>query len=399
MVIMDVVMAEVGSMFVVYTDSLQQLEVKDGKFTFSDLPLVSPPSGSKKSFKEFFQIVHNVSAEDQAAIRSAMSAAVASRSTPRLPDLPISVRPKDALGDAIRLQITLHHRADGSCSVLKFYHSKVNIPIGLAKTLCDNHILVIDYNIAQTDTVRKCFLYVLSDVSGEQWTAQVLKPKQVKPSRADGDSDKSSWNPSGDELRTGINFINEHDPLSNSKNEQYLWVLLNIRDSTSPLCGWPQHVVLKACANRTTGNSQAEPEYFFPLLLNDLSDGFLREIVPLVLPMMPSFGLMILGVSLCHGAKGHRGLGRRSLEVPPAASGGLAPAPAEPAEPLAELAQVSKERIWAPGRTFRETRLRKLRVIPERPASGYFSRAAPGAAQQLPEALRKRLEERNEVQR
>lgn len=203
MVVMDVVMAEVGSMFLVYTDSLQHLEVKDGKFTFFGLPLVSPPSGSKKSFKEFFQIVHNVSAEDQAAIRSAMSAAVASRSTPRLPDLPISVRPKDALGDA-----TLHHRADGSCSVLKFYHSKVNIPIGLAKTLCDNHILVIDYNIAQnSDTVKKCFLYVLSDVSGEQWAAQVLKPKQVKPSRADGDSDKSSWNPSGDELRTGINFI------------------------------------------------------------------------------------------------------------------------------------------------------------------------------------------------
>jgi len=44
--------------------------------------------------------------------------------------------------------------------------------------------------------------------------------------------------PTKQELRSGINYINEYVPLANSKNEQYLWTLLQIRDSSSPLHGW-----------------------------------------------------------------------------------------------------------------------------------------------------------------
>ena len=92
----------------------------------------------------------------------------------------------------------------------------------------------------------------------------------MRAPRSAGESDKS-WNPTEEELCKGIEYINDYAPLSNSKNEHYLWVLLQIRDADSPLNGWPQHIVLKACANRFTGNSQAEPEYiyiyFFPLLV------------------------------------------------------------------------------------------------------------------------------------
>ena len=101
--------------------------------------------------------------------------------------------------------------------------------------------------------------------------------------------------PTEEDLREGIDFINRNAPLSNSKNEQYLWVLLQVRDSHSPIYGWPEHVVLKACQNRVTGNSQAEPEWFFPLLMTDLNVEFVDKIVPLVVPRMTTFGLMILG--------------------------------------------------------------------------------------------------------
>lgn len=47
--------------------------------------------------------------------------------------------------------------------------------------------------------------------------------------------------------------------------------------------------------NRTTGNSQCEPEWFFPLLLMDLNQAFVENVVPLILPRMASFGLMVLG--------------------------------------------------------------------------------------------------------
>lgn len=120
----------------------------------------------------------------------------------------------------------------------------------------------------------------------------------MRAPRSAGESDKS-WNPTEEELCKGIEYINDYAPLSNSKNEHYLWVLLQIRDADSPLNGWPQHIVLKACANRFTGNSQAEPEYIYIYtsfhFLSDLNSAFLKEMVPLVMPRMPSFGLVLLG--------------------------------------------------------------------------------------------------------
>lgn len=288
---MDVCLAEATSHYVHYLDTLQYAEVSNGNFTVEALPLIKPPRQSKKSFKEFFHIVPNISTEDQEVIRAVMS-----EDPLCISRLPNSVRPRDALGTSCHLQLVLHQHPDGSCTALKFFHSKVSIPMGLARTLCEDQVLVIDYSLAKnSDAVKKAFLYMLSQISGHHWMTQVLRQKQIpKEQRLPGDSEKA-WNPTEEELRSGINYINDYAPLANSKNEQYLWVLLQIRDATSPLHGWPQHVVLKACANRVTGNSQAEPEYFFPLLLLDLNPTFLNKIVPMILPLMPSFGLMVLG--------------------------------------------------------------------------------------------------------
>lgn len=52
--------------------------------------------------------------------------------------------------------------------------------------------------------------------------------------------------------------------------------ILGIRDKEPPLHGWPQHVVPRACANRALGNTQAEPEWFLPLLLQRLFFGFVK---------------------------------------------------------------------------------------------------------------------------
>ena len=131
--------------------------------------------------------------------------------------------------------------------------------------------MLIDYSVDSvannSHLAKVAFMKLLSSIPGRQWLTQGIR---AKPGRAIG-----------------------MPKLTN--NEQYLWVLLNVRAVDSPLYGWPEHVVLKACANRTTGNSQAEPELFFPLLLGDLNPAFLRKIVPLILPLMTSHGLMILG--------------------------------------------------------------------------------------------------------
>lgn len=82
---------------------------------------------------------------------------------------PRSVRPGDAPQESCRPQLVLHHGADGSCSALKFFHSKVDIPVGLAKTFRNETMLVIDCGMAKSsDSVKKGFLRMLSEIKGEQ---------------------------------------------------------------------------------------------------------------------------------------------------------------------------------------------------------------------------------------
>jgi len=43
------------------------------------------------------------------------------------------------------------------------------------------------------------------------------------------------------ELEDRINFINDHAPECDSRNEQTLWILINIKpDSSTPIAGWPE---------------------------------------------------------------------------------------------------------------------------------------------------------------
>ena len=105
---MDVCLAEATSHYVHYLDTLQYAEVSNGNFTVEALPLIKPPRQSKKSFKEFFHIVPNISTEDQEVIRAVMS-----EDPLCISRLPNSVRPRDALGTSCHLQLVLHQHPDG----------------------------------------------------------------------------------------------------------------------------------------------------------------------------------------------------------------------------------------------------------------------------------------------
>ena len=239
-----------------------------------DLPLIDAPNTKGKKFKEFFHLVEGVSPEDADRIRVAMSS-----DPPCVAQLPDVVRPRDALGEACVLQIAISPDGSGTFTVLKFFHSSVFVPLGLAKAFCNQKVQLINYQVANNSDLVKCaFLYILQRVPGEQWLSQSLMDKvSPKVLKKDDAGDGKNWDPDEDELRKGIAYINEHAPLSNTKDEQFLWGLLNVRDRDSPIYCWPHHIVSKACANRATGNSQSDPEYFFPLLLHDLNQDFLKK--------------------------------------------------------------------------------------------------------------------------
>ena len=279
--------------YIKYHGSLIHNINESGEFCIKDLPLIDAPNNKGKKFKEFFHIVEGVSAADCDLICN-----IYNSDPPKVNELPDSVRPRDALGDSCVLQMAISPEQDGTYTVLKFFHSTAFIPLGLAKAFCAQKVSVINYQVANNNDHVKCaFLYILQRLQGEQWLTQSLMNKMsAKAMKKDDSGDGKNWEPSDDELRAGIAYINDYAPLSNTKNEQFLWCLLNVRDRASPIYGWPHHVVNKACINRTTGNSQTDPEYFFPLLLlHDLDQSFLEKVVPMVMPTMTGHGLILLG--------------------------------------------------------------------------------------------------------
>ena len=183
-----------------------------------------------------------------------------------------------------------------SNKVLKLFHVSVPIAWGVVRVFCNNQPKVINYKVANnSDRVKCAFLYMLKNITGEQWLTQSLGQKALTKALKSSDRDANSWDPSPDELREGIEFINQFAPLSNGKNEQFLWSLLSIRNKDCPIFAWPMHVVSRACQNRSIGNSQAEPEYFFPLLVSDLNEAIVHKILPLIVPSLTQRGLVLLG--------------------------------------------------------------------------------------------------------
>ena len=279
--------AQAQGTFVKFHKEYIHTVIEEGKYNISDLPLVEV-QGKGKKFKEFFRIVKNVSAEDLDRLRQAMNT-----NPNAIAHLPDCVRPGDALGDACSLQIVVD---TANNTVLNFFHSTIALPWGVVKVFCGHEPMVLNYKIASNSDLVKCsFLVMRSHIQGEQWLTQSLGQKLTRASKSASEKDPASWDPTPEELREGIDYINSNAPLANGKNEQFLWALLNVRDKDSPIFTWPMHVVSKACQKRTLGNSQAEPEFFFPLLISDLNAAFVEKILPLIVPTMPTHGLILLG--------------------------------------------------------------------------------------------------------
>ncbi|CAE7676659.1 unnamed protein product, partial [Symbiodinium pilosum] len=245
-------MGAAQSTFVKFNPEHAHIKVDEGPCFISDLLPVVEIHGKGKKFKEFFRIVDNVTKDDQDAIRKSMEEDPTS-----IAKLPPSVQPGDALGESCHYRIVLDSRRN---KVLVFFHSTAALPWGVwgvVRVFCKDKVHVLNYKVASnSDHVKCAFLVMLSKIPGDQWLTQLLGNKVVRRSRASSEKE-SSWDPSPDDLRTGIEYIN-----------------------TCP-------------AN--SGNCQAEPEFFFPLLFGDLRKAFVDKIVPLVVPRMTSHGLILLG--------------------------------------------------------------------------------------------------------
>ena len=173
-----------------YCDAHKHINITDGEHSIRDLPLVDSPLIKGKKFNEFFHLVKNVSSSGYQTIVDVMN------SDPnRIGHLPDSVRPRDALGDQCKLQLVIWPNQDNDTyTMLKFFHSKVPVPLGLAKAFCAQEVKVLNYaSCDNSDLVKKAFLHLFR-IPGKMWMTQSLGRKNITKVKANSDGDMK-WDP------------------------------------------------------------------------------------------------------------------------------------------------------------------------------------------------------------
>eukprot|EP00439_Symbiodinium_sp_Y106_P017408 s4620_g2.t1 len=79
-------------------------------------------------------------------------------------------------------------------------------------------------------------------------------------------------------------------------NEQTLWTLMSIRETSgTPIAGWPESKVRMICQNKSRGLTGANPQYHFPLQTYSLKPFVAEMLLPLIYPLLLSFGFMAIG--------------------------------------------------------------------------------------------------------
>ena len=106
----------------------------------------------------------------------------------------------------------------------------------------------------------------------------------------------SQWAPPDDELLAGIEYINQNAPECDSQNQQYYWILCNIKeDAGSPISGWPEAKVRIMAQNKAKGMAGAQLETDFPLHTYSLKPFLAEKLLPLLYPLFMNFAFMFLG--------------------------------------------------------------------------------------------------------
>ena len=201
--------------------------------------------------------------------------------------LPEVVRPRAPLPEGAVLQWVIQRAADNTLNVLKHFIFDKKMRAAEAQDLVTGEASAPLWR-ANTWGVKKGYQAFMDNMPGYHVMYASLAQKMAK------DHKESGWNPTAEEVKEGIMFINQKIPMDNSQLQQLEWIIVNIKNS-SPILGWPMWVVQKAAAEKAKANSAVETEFFFPLCIFDVHPTFVDKILPLVIPLCTSFGILLLG--------------------------------------------------------------------------------------------------------
>ena len=106
----------------------------------------------------------------------------------------------------------------------------------------------------------------------------------------------NNWAPDDDELLKGVGYINRKAPDQDDENQQYVWILTQIRpDSGSPIAGWPKSEVRLMAQNKSRAAGGATSARFFLSTTMSLKPVMHTLLLPLLFPLLISYGVITVG--------------------------------------------------------------------------------------------------------
>jgi hypothetical protein len=177
--------------------------------------------------------------------------------------LPEPIRPPRDLPDGCRLGLVVRNMADGTLQALKILTFPERIHVKDAAGYCAGTPYALVHRPGPW-ALKKALCSLIDRLPGFHvaWYALDNVVNKPAPPRR---SQSSQWAPPDDELLAGIRYINHYAPECDSQNQQYYWVLCQIKDdSGSPISGWPEAKVRIMAQNKAKGMAGAQLETDFP---------------------------------------------------------------------------------------------------------------------------------------
>ena len=206
--------------------------------------------------------------------------------------LPPVLQPSEPLPAGAKMSVVIRNHGDGLCDILKIYHFPDKLATRVATRHCSGEVFVPVFRQGPW-AVKKATQSLVDRLPGYHIMWQSLSSRETPGMQRKG---SNQWSPDIEQLREGVEYINKECPECDAKNEQYLWVLSNIKeDSGSPIAGWPEAKVTKMAANKSRGQAGAESHFQFPLQTYSLKAPLSEVLLPLVYPLLTNYGVWLVG--------------------------------------------------------------------------------------------------------
>lgn len=141
---------------------------------------------------------------------------------------------------------------------------------------------VIDYN-KNFRTSAKAFAYMMDNVG--QWQVRYLLSAATGPAKSKSET----------QVNEGFDFIEQHAPRQNSRNQMTRWVEIQINSPESPLHGWSAGLVEKCARNLASSKDLALVTHKYPLTLKAIRGYWLDNVFYKVLKTSDTNSLLLLG--------------------------------------------------------------------------------------------------------